>query len=131
MEGTPLTPVKDHKLTRLELKISYFLRYGVFLSAAFLAFGWIGQILQSQDRLNHFQIYQPEALSVTLHKALGNSDYPMLSAILGLSVLVSLPIIRVFLTAYLFIQSKDWYLAGMAIFVSAMLCLSIVLGIAL
>lgn len=129
MEGAPLNSSDDQKLSRLELKISFFLRYGVFVSAAFLFVGWMGQIFQSSDRLSHFQIYRPEPLEMIIQKALSLSDYPMLSAVLGLAILVSLPIIRVFLTAYLFIQSKDWYLAAMALFVSAILCLSFFLGI--
>lgn len=113
----------------LELKISYFLRYGVFTAAGFLALGWFGRLLTTEGSLDHFQIYEPESLKILIQKALSAHDYAMLSATLGLTILISLPIIRVFLTAYLFLKSKDWYLAAMAIFVFAVLSVSFLLGI--
>lgn len=119
----------DTELHRLELAISRFLRWGVATSGLFLAIGWIGQILQSGDVLAHFQEYHPESLALMLEKAWGLRDYPMLIAIGGLGVLVSLPILRVLLTAYLFMRQRDGYLSLMAIFVFCVLLGSFFLGV--
>ncbi|MES2746706.1 MAG: DUF1634 domain-containing protein [Bdellovibrionota bacterium] len=113
----------------LELKISYFLRYGVFISAFFLAVGWLGEFIHAPDAISHFQVYSPVSLLQMIQTALRESDIFRLSSLLGLALLVSLPIIRVFLTAYLFIRNRDWYLASMAIFVFGVLTISFFLGI--
>ncbi|RYZ49861.1 MAG: DUF1634 domain-containing protein, partial [Proteobacteria bacterium] len=55
--------------------------------------------------------------------------YGILLSIGGLGILVLLPILRVMLTAYLFIKQRDHYLAAMAIFVFAVLLGSFFLGI--
>ncbi|MBC7662058.1 MAG: DUF1634 domain-containing protein [Chitinophagaceae bacterium] len=120
---------KDKELIRLELAISIFLRWGVFVSGTLLAIGWVGLWLKSGDVLENFRVYRPEHLSVTIDTAWRAHDYAMLSSILGLAVLVALPISRVLLTAYLFIKQKDHYLAAMALFVFFALLGSFFLGI--
>jgi uncharacterized membrane protein len=119
----------DQELHRLELKISSFLRYGVLVSAVLLGLGWIGQILKSGDVLANFQNYHSESLRLIIEKALATQSYGVLLSIAGLAVLVLLPILRVLLTAYLFIKQKDHYLAAMAVFVFAVLLGSFFLGV--
>ncbi len=121
----------DGSLERLELKISYFLRYGVFASAFFLAISYLGQIFSKDDRLSKFKVYEPVPLVTTIRSALEAQDYFLLSAIVGLSVLISLPIIRVLLTGLLFLKAKEWAMASCAILVFAVLLLSFFLGIEL
>ena len=120
---------KDSELHRLELAISHFLRWGVLFSAALLAVGWIGQLLQSGDVLANFKHYKPEPMTVIVAKAWTTRDYPILISVVGLAVLVSLPTLRVLLTAYLFIRQRDIYLAAMALMVFAVLIGSFFLGI--
>ncbi len=123
-----MTQETSSELFRLELRISHFLRYGVLVSLLFLGGGWLAQIVQSQDRLTHFQVYQPTPLIQMLESALMHGDYAFLSISFGLAVLISLPIIRVLLTGILFVKNQDWILAGLAFFVFSVLCLSFFLG---
>lgn len=120
---------RPQSMANLELRISYFLRYGVFLSAFFLGLGWLLRLTTSNETLDHFQVYDPQPLQDMIEKSFISQDYSMLSATLGLAILIYLPTIRVFLTAYLFLRNRDWYLAAMAIFVFAVLILSVLLGI--
>lgn len=119
----------DQELHRLELAISNFLRYGVLVSAILLGLGWILQIIQSGDVLANFQSYHPESLRIIIDKAITTKAYGILLSVAGLGVLVSLPILRVMLTAYLFIKQRDHYLAAMAVFVFAVLLGSFFLGV--
>lgn len=120
---------KDSEIHRLELAISHFLRWGVMLSALLLALGWFGQLLQSGDVLANFKTYNPEPMTAIVSKAWAIHDVPMLISVAGLAVLVSLPTLRVLLTAYLFVRQRDTYLAAMAVFVFAVLMSSFFLGI--
>ncbi|RYZ50080.1 MAG: DUF1634 domain-containing protein, partial [Proteobacteria bacterium] len=104
----------DQELHRLELAISNFLRYGVAASALLLGLGWAAQILQSGDVLANFQTYRPESLRLIMEQAIATRSYGILLSIGGLGILVLLPILRVMLTAYLFIKQRDHYLAAMA-----------------
>lgn len=112
----------------LELRIAKLLRYGVILSLILLVIGWTGQIFQGHE-LSMFQTYQLTSLKQNLLSALNQQHYFLLISYLGLGVLISLPIIRVFFTGVLFIKQKEKVLAGLAFFVLLALLVSFSLGI--
>lgn len=121
----------DAELHKLEMVIANFLRWGVALAAGLLAVGWLGQVLTSGDGVAAFHDYRPESMADIFKRAWQNGDYGIVFSSSGLGILVSLPICRVLLTAYLFIRQKDWRFAAMSLFVFAVLLGSFCLGIEL
>jgi len=81
---------KDPSL-RLELRISWLLRWGVFLAGALLFTGWMTFLDFSQNPLAKFQEYKNESLQQSLRSALVSGDWGLLIAYLGLALLISLP----------------------------------------
>ncbi len=114
----------------LELKISYILRYGVFLSAIFLGIGWGGNLLSGQSQgLYHYQTYQSVNFIQSMEKTFTQGQWFVLLSYLGLMILISLPLIRVFLTGVLFAKNKEKAMSLMAFAVFAILLGSFCLGI--
>lgn len=114
----------------LEIKISYILRYGVFLSALFLGIGWGGNLLSGQSQgLYHYQTYQPISFVQQLEQALTQKQWFVLLSYIGLAILISLPLIRVLLTGILFARHKEKAMSFMAFAVFAILIGSFCLGI--
>lgn len=119
------------RLESLELKISKFLRIGVFVAGAFMFIGWLSHSLTQPDSFENLRTYQPIHLIATLKEAWQQRAWGVLISYTGLAMLISLPITRVFLTAVLFIKQKEFLLAGIAFFVLAALIVSFSLGIEL
>ncbi len=117
-----------NKLNELELKISHFLRKGVFVSAILMGIGWISYTMTHSIDFTHLGVYQPENLLVTLGKAFNTHNWGLLISYLGLFILITLPIIRVLLTGILFLKEKDYILGSIAFFVLFTLILSFILG---
>ena len=115
----------------LELEIAKFLRGGVFTAGAIMAVGWIWKTKWAGNPFFTFEVYDQIPLMDMLKNALYRKDYGILISYAGLLVLISLPIIRVLLTAILFIRQKEFALAGIAFLVLAGLSVSILLGIEL
>jgi uncharacterized membrane protein len=115
----------------LELKISHFLRKGVFVSLFFLVVGWVGQIFLHSNSLEPFQNYSPLTLMENLNLAISQRNYFLLTSYSGLFVLISLPVIRVFLTAILFLKQGERALSVIAFLVLLTLIVSFSLGIEL
>lgn len=120
--------VQDQKLHQLELKISYALRLGVIFSGLFIAIGWIWMLISHGVQLDSFSTYQAVSFKQSLQMAFLKKDYSWFVAGFGLSALVTLPLIRVFMTAFLFLKQKDFILAGIAFLVFATLIFSFFQG---
>ncbi len=121
----------DTRLFSLELFIAKFLRYGVLLAGGLMFIGWMMQIDFQHDTFAAFKQYQHLPLTQALDAAFANHAYGLLVAYLGLFVLIALPILRVGLTAIVFIIEKDYALAACAALVLSGLALSFALGYAI
>ncbi|WP_413583513.1 DUF1634 domain-containing protein [Bdellovibrio sp. HCB288] len=122
---------QDQILHDLELRISKMLRSGVYVAGMLMTVGWLWGWIKNGDTLGSFTRYESRSLYETLNWAVITHDQPLIIGFAGLAVLVSLPIIRVFLTGVLFIKQKDYILAVMAFSVFVCLIASFFLGIEL
>ena len=113
----------------LELKIAKFLRAGVIVACLFLFGGWMSQIKLSGNSFYNFQIYGEIPLNELLEYYIRRKEWGALVTFGGLVTLISLPMIRVFLTAFLFLRQKEYILAGIAAIVLISLIISMTLGI--
>lgn len=123
-----MTEKATQELLNLELKISKFLRMGVIVSGLFMIVGWIFESLKSENSFDKIKSYNPDALADSFQLAYASGDWATVLTYIGLIILVSLPIIRVLLTAVLFIKQKDTPMAALAIFVFFILMTSLMLG---
>lgn len=119
---------KQTELHRLELIVSQLLRVGVLIAGSTLAVGWLWMLWGSHPAPDVSE-YSPISFNDSLHWALIMQDKALFIALVGLGVLVLLPLIRVFLTAILFIKQKDYRFGAMAFAVFAALVFSFLLGI--
>lgn len=119
----------SEELLDLEFKISHILRSGVLIAGVLLLIGWLWMLIESGDILSSFSSYKPQPLFESIQWALVMNDRAQLMAFAGLVVLVCLPILRVFMTGFLFIKQKDFRLASMAFAVFIVLVGSFLLGI--
>lgn len=120
---------EEKTLNRLEYRISQLLRSGVLFAGIFLLVGWLWMWWKGEQSLSSLAEYQPTSLFENLQWALLMQDRAMLISYTGLIVLVSLPVVRVFLTGILFIRQKENKLALMAFTVFIILIGSFFLGI--
>ncbi|MFV8259164.1 DUF1634 domain-containing protein [Bdellovibrio bacteriovorus] len=128
MTPTPQTPEKE-SLHDLELTISQILRGGVLFAGIFLLTGWLWMLLRNGSELQSFSAYEPRPFVENIQWALVMNDRALLIAQFGLVVLVCLPLVRVLMTAILFLKQKDKGLAIMALTVFVALVGSFLLGI--
>ena len=119
----------QQELHRLELIISHLLRVGVLLAGLLLAVGWVWMWLNGSDINQNLRDYNPVTFTDTLQWAMIMQDRALLISMAGLGILVLLPIVRVLLTAILFIWQKDFKLGLMAFLVFFALLGSFFLGI--
>lgn len=117
-----------NRLESIELMIAKFLRYGVIFAGIVLFIGWMLQIDFAHNVYSGFMQYSQEDLIHRLSKAFSAQDWGVLVSYLGLLILISLPFIRVLLTAVVFIFEKDFLMASCAILVVFGLILSVSLG---
>lgn len=120
--------MRDARLEALELFIAKFLRIGVLVAGCVIFIGWMSQINFHRNIFEDFQIYQHMQLTDTLSFLWFQHSYGLLIAYVGLILLISLPLLRVILTAGLFIVEKDYLMAACALLVLGGLGLSIALG---
>jgi uncharacterized membrane protein len=116
-------------LESTELKIAKFLRIGVILSGLMMFAGWMATIKWSGDPFFNFQTYDQIPFAELIQFHIYRKDWGVLLSYSGLIVLISLPIIRVLMTSYLFIKQKEYLLATIALVVLSGLILSMLLGI--
>lgn len=119
---------EESRLFSLELFIAKFLRYGVFFAAALLFIGWMLQIDFQHDTFASFSTYKNIPLHQALTDLIAAKSYGLLISYLGLAVLISLPVLRVMLTAIAFVFERDFLLAAIAGVVLCGLLYSFVLG---
>lgn len=119
----------SESLERMELKISIFLRYGVLLAGALMAIGWLGGVSFSGNPFEAFQVYGHDRFQVQLARIIENREYFAIISYIGLVTLISLPILRVALTAVLFFKQREYLLSGIAVFVLIALAASFQLGL--
>ena len=119
------------ELESLELRISKFLRAGVLISGLLMLIGWIAHLLSHRSSFELLKTYNAVSLEETFRTSVNNRLWCGFISYLGLIILISLPIIRVFLTAILFLKQREYVLAGIASFVLIALLVSFSLGIEL
>ncbi len=119
------------QLESLELKISKFLRLGVLCSGFFLLVGWLANFNFENASPEKFKTYSPVDMFTSIELAIMDGNWALLISYLGLIILISLPMIRVFLTAFLFLKQKENILACIAGFVLLALIVSFSFGIEL
>lgn len=120
-----------NNIESLELKIAKFLRVGVIVAGIIMFAGWMAQIKLTGDPFFNFQTYDHIPLQNLIGLHIRNKQWGALVAYAGLAALISLPIIRVFLTAILFVRQKEFLLALIAMTVLIGLIFSMSLGIEL
>ena len=114
---------------KTELMISQFLRGGVLVSGGCLLVGLVGEVFAHGTSLEAFKTYSRMPLKESIDWAVLMGNRYIVLSYLGLIVLVSLPVIRVFLTAILFFKQKEKILASIAMIVFIALVSSFFLGI--
>ena len=120
-----------NNIESLELKIAKFLRFGVIVAGLIMFAGWMMQFKFNGDPFFNFQTYDHIPLQDLIGLHLHRKHWGALTSYLGLATLISLPIIRVFLTAILFVKQKEYLLGMIAVTVLLGLLLSMSLGIEL
>lgn len=120
--------MRDSRLEALELFIAKFLRYGVFAAGLVIFAGWMSQINFSRNIYKDFSIYQNMPVTDTVYFLVLQHNWGLLTAYLGLFLLIALPFLRVLLTAGIFIFEKDFLMALCAMLVLGGLILSFSLG---
>lgn len=115
----------------LELKIAKFLRVGVIVAGIIMFAGWMAQFKLTGDPFFNFQTYDHIPLQNMIAIHIRNQQWGILLSYAGLAALISLPIIRVLLTAILFLKQKEFLLAFIAMTVLLGLVFSMSLGIEL
>ena len=120
-----------NELENLELKISKFLRAGVILAGVVMLVGWVWEIKLTGNPFFNFTQYDNLSLLKLLKFHFYHKDWGILISYAGLAILISLPLIRVFLTAIIFIKQKEFALAMIAGLVLLGLLVSMSLGIEL
>ncbi|MEO5668092.1 MAG: DUF1634 domain-containing protein [Bdellovibrionota bacterium] len=116
-------------LYALELKIAKFLRTGVLVAGALLLVSWLGMIFTHTDGLSGFHEYREESLSLLWNRARQEGRWPVILSYLGLCSLISLPVLRVFLTSVLFFRQRERLLGFIALLVLTLLLISFSQGI--
>ncbi len=116
------------ELLELETRIAKLLRRGVLLAGLFIFAGWMSQISFTKNVFINYQSYSENPLFNTLKNLLDQNAYGTLLAYLGLTILISLPILRVIMTGLIFIKQKDFRMVGLVAIVILGLAISIALG---
>lgn len=134
-KSTPPSVEADHRTRQVEMLISYLLRIGVIASLVFMLLGTILSYV-------HHPAYasSPGELQQLTRE---DADFPLtgqgiLTGMMnlqgdalitfGLLLLISTPIVRVFVSTLAFISQKDWGYTLITLGVLALLLLSFVLG---
>lgn len=116
-------------LENLELRIAKVLRIGVVISGLLMLTGFVMQFRWSANALFNFTTYDPIPFIDLLEMNFKWKRIGPLVSYAGLIALISLPLIRVILTTYLFIRQKEYLLALIAFVVFVGLITSMALGI--
>lgn len=116
-------------LETMEFKIAKFLRGGVIFSGIIIAIGWGMSFKADSDPFANLQTYSSLNLVDSLQMNAILQNWGKLIAYLGLTILISLPVLRVFLSVLLFIKQKEKTMALIGAIVLIGLILSFSLGV--
>lgn len=116
-------------LETMELKIARFLRTGVVVSGLIILTGWLVSFKPDSDPFLPLQTYAPYGLIDRLQVHALLSDWGPVITYFGLGILISLPVLRVFLSTILFIKQKEKMMALIGFIVMLGLILSFSLGV--
>jgi uncharacterized membrane protein len=122
---------KLEELENLELKIAKLLRYGVIFAGILIFVGWMLQIQFTSNPFVGFHDYHGLSLLESFDTAFATQNWAQLISYAGLFVLISLPILRVLMTAILFVRQNDPIMASLAFFVFVTILVSCALGLEL
>lgn len=125
-----MTEENQGALFKLELIISRMLRTGVLIAGTCLLVGWLWMWYHGGD-IYALRFYEKHSLLESLQWALLMQNRGFFICIAGFAVLISLPLIRVFMTGVLFLKQKEFLLAALAFGVFVSLILSFTLGVEL
>jgi uncharacterized membrane protein len=112
----------------LELLISRILRTGVQISGSLVFGGWLAQYTLLESNFSDLKIYRTTPFGERLTQILRAKEWGQVMIYIGLVVLISLPLIRVCLTCFLFIKEKEYLLSMVSGCVLLGLLLSIFIG---
>jgi uncharacterized membrane protein len=112
----------------LELRVAKFLRAGVIVAGSVILCGFLMGLSSSGNPFLKFQAYSPIPFSDLVRQNYQAREWSGLVTYLGLMVLISLPIIRVFLTAIIFMRQKEKLLSLIALTVLIGLLISLFMG---
>ena len=121
--------MNDIDINTMELKISKFLRGGVVLSGIIIAIGWGMSFKANSNPFIPLQTYSHLNLVDSIQMQAILQNWGKIIAYFGLTILISLPVIRVFLSILLFIKQREKAMAILGIIVLFGLILSFSLGI--
>ena len=116
-------------LERMELKIAKFLRAGVVVAGLLMLIGWGWSFRPGNDPFAALQTYESLTFIQSIKVCLLMRYWGRLLIYLGLIVLISLPILRVILSTYLFVKQKEKEMALVGAIVMIGLILSFSLGV--
>lgn len=117
------------EIDKMELLISKFLRFGVIVSGLIILSGWLMSFEADRNPFTSLQSYQYFSLINSLEMNLILNKWGKVISYLGLMMLISLPILRVFLSMILFIRHKEKMMAFLSLIVFIGLILSFLMGI--
>ncbi len=120
-----------NEIESLELKIAKFLRYGVLFAGLIIVVGWVMLFKFSGNPFFNFDTYDRIPFIDLVKFNIHRKNWGALVSYSGLIALISLPLIRVFMTIFLFLKQKEFALAGIALIVLSGLIASMFLGIEL
>lgn len=116
------------KVNDLELKISKVLRVGVFTSGIIILIGWALTAYEGGATLLIFKDYDQLDLLSQVSIAYKNGQWGILTSFFGLATLITLPVLRVFLTSLLFFSQKEIKIGFISLLVLILLFISFILG---
>ena len=114
---------------KIELKISRVLSRGVIFSGIMILSGWLLSFNPQKDPFSSLQIYRTYSLMSSVQLFVMLDEWGNLLSIMGLGLLISLPVIRVFISMILFYQHKEKKMALIAAMVFVGLILSFTQGL--
>ena len=114
---------------KIELKISRFLSRGVILSGIMILSGWLVSFNPNKDPFASLQVYRTYSLFNSVQLFVMLDEWGNLLSVMGLGLLITLPVIRVFISMILFYKHKEKKMALIAALVFLGLLLSFTQGI--
>lgn len=121
--------MSNEAVPSLEWAVARMLRVGVIISGVLMLGGWMTFMDFHENPLVRFHEYHNQRLPVSLSLAWHSGNWGLLLSYAGLALLVSLPVIRVFMAAVIFTKQRQATLAGLAYFVFFILIVSLSLGL--